>query len=104
MKGSTSLRGIHSITSMQSIKRNADYDDQNPDFLRLYMLEKERTRLRNEQTRLQLRLQPIDARLKEIEEYYTASLGTKTDIGSDENQGIGQDDEKMEWDTVEIKY
>lgn len=102
MKGSTSLKGIHSIKSMQSIKKDVDYNDQNPDFLRLYMLEKERTRLRNEQTRLQLRLLPIDARLKEIEEYYTASLGTKT--GSDENQGTDQDDEKMKWDTVEIKY
>lgn len=104
MKGSTSLKGIHSIKSMQSTKKDAEYNSQNPDFLRLYMLEKERTRLRNEQTRLQLRLQPIDARLKEIEEYYSASLGTKTNAGSDKNQGIYQDDEKMEWKTVGINY
>ncbi len=78
MKGSTSLKGVHGIKSMQSIKKDAEYDSQNPDFLRLYMLEKERTRLRNERTRLQLRLEPIEARLKEIEEYYTATLGTKT--------------------------
>ena len=98
MKGSTSLKGIHSIKSTQSIKKDAEYDNQNPDFLKLYMLEKERMRLRNEQTRLQLRLEPIDARLKEIEEYYTASLGTKANAGS------CQDDEKTEWKTVGINY
>jgi len=104
MKGSTSLKGVHGIKSMQSIKKDAEYDSQNPDFLRLYMLEKERTRLRNERTRLQLRLEPIEARLKEIEEYYTATLGTKNNAGSDENQDTDQDDEKKEWKTVGINY
>lgn len=104
MKGSTSTKGIHSIKSMQSIKKDAKENSEDPDFLRLYMLEKERTRLRNEQTRLQLRLEPIDARLKEIEEYYATSLGTKTNIGSDKIQGTIQDDEKTEWETVGINY
>jgi len=104
MKGSTSIKGIHSIKSMQSIKKDAEENSENPDFLKLYMLEKEQTRLRNEQTRLQIRLEPIEARLKEIEEYYTASLGTKINTGSGKKQGTIQDDEKSDWETVEIKY
>jgi predicted nuclease with TOPRIM domain len=104
MKGSTSTKGIHSIKSMQSIKKDATDNSDSPDFLKLYMLEKERTRLRNEYTRLQSRLQPIDARLKEIEEYYIVSLGTRINSGSNENQGTGQVDEKPDWQTVEIKY
>jgi len=104
MKGSTSSKGIHSIKSMQSIKKDAEENSENSDFLRLYMLEKERTRLQKEKKRIQLRLEPIDARLKEISEYYAASLGRKTNTGSDKNQDTGQDGEKPEWKTVGINY
>jgi hypothetical protein len=104
MKGSTALKGIHSIKSIQSSKKDSECHGENPDFLRLYMLEKERSRLRNERKRLQLRLEPVEARLKEIEEYYTATLGKKNNTGSFDFQDENQDDEKMEWKTVEIKY
>jgi predicted nuclease with TOPRIM domain len=104
MKGSTSIKGIHSIKSMQSIKKDATDNSDSPDFLKLYMLEKERTRLHNEYKRLQSRLEPIDARLKQIEEYYIASLGTRISTDSNKNQDTGQDDEKSNWQTVEIKY
>jgi predicted nuclease with TOPRIM domain len=104
MKGSTSIKSIHSIKSMQSIKKDAQENSENPDFLKLYILEKERTRLRNEKKRLQLRLEPIEARLKEIQEYYADSLGTKTNTGSDKFQSTEQEDEKTEWETVGINY
>lgn len=104
MKGSTSTKGIHSIKSMQSIKKDATDNSGSPDFLKLYMLEKERIRLRNEYKRLQSRLESIDARLKQIEEYYIASLGTRISTDSNKNQDTGQDDEKSNWQTVEIKY
>jgi hypothetical protein len=104
MKGSTSLKGIHSIKSIQSIRKDADENSKNPNFLKLYMLEKERTRLQKEKKGMHLRLEPIDARLKEISEYYSASLGKRTQSGSDKNQGTSPDDEKPEWKTVGINY
>jgi len=104
MKGSTSSRGIHSIKSIQSIKKDADENSDNPDFLKLYMLEKERTRLEKEKNGIQLRLDPIDARLKEISEYYAVSLGRKINTSSDKTQDRGQDEKKQEWETVGINY
>jgi predicted nuclease with TOPRIM domain len=104
MKGSTSIKGIRSIKSMQSIKKDAEDNGDSPDFLKLYLLEKERTRLQKEKKSLHLRLEPINERLKEISEYYSASLGTRTNNGSGKNQGTSQDDEKPEWKTVGINY
>jgi hypothetical protein len=104
MKGSTSSKGIHSIKSMQSIKKDAEGNGDNPDFLKLYMLDKERSRLENEKKGIQLRLDPINARLEEISEYYAVSLGRRFNTGSDKNQGIGKDGEKQEWDTIGINY
>jgi hypothetical protein len=104
MKGSTSSKGIHSIKSMQSIKKDAEENSSNPDFLKLYMLEKERTRLIKEKKGIQLRLDPIDARLREISEYYAESLGNKGNNGSDTNQDTDQDDKKSKWETIGINY
>jgi len=104
MKGSTSSKGIHSIKSMQSIKKDAEENGDNPDFLKLYMLDKERSRLEKEKKGIQLRLDPINARLEEISEYYAVSLGRKINTGSDKNQDLGQDGKKQEWETVGINY
>jgi hypothetical protein len=78
MKGTNSLKGSHSIKTMQSLRKDSETNSQQgPDFLKMYMLEKERTRLRSERTRLLLRLEPIEARLKEIDAYYVETLGLR---------------------------
>lgn len=105
MKGTNSLKGSHSIKTMQSLKKDAERNTQKgPDFLNLYMLEKERTRLRSERTRLLLRLEPIESRLKEIDAYYTDTLGIKGNDCSNENQNTEQGEEEIEWKTVGINY
>jgi len=102
MKGSTGLKGSHSIKTMQSLKKDAEFKGENRDFLKLYMLEKERTRLRSEQKRLELRLEPIMERLKEIDAYYVETLGSKMD-GVDD-QITDQEEDKIQWRTVGISY
>ncbi len=104
MKGSTSLKGIHGVKSMQTINKDAKQTGSNPDFLALYMLEKERKRLHNERTRLQLRLEPIEIRLKEIEVTNAAAIGTKSKFSSDYKQETDEVVEKVIWNTVEISY
>jgi len=104
MKNSNVSKGLSSLKTVQSIRTSADSENQNHNFLKLYMLEKERSRLLNEQGRLLLRLEPIHNRLKEIDEFYAASLGKRNSTSSEENQDINQDDKKKEWKTVTIDY
>ena len=105
MKGANSLKGSHSIKTMQSLKKDSETNSQQgPDFLKMYMLEKERTRLRSERTRLLLRLEPIEARLKEIDVYYVDTLGPTVANCSKDIQNSEQDEEKIEWKTVGINY
>ena len=105
MKGTNSLKGSHSIKTMQSLKKDSETSSQQgPDFLKMYMLEKERTRLRSERTRLLLRLDPIEARLKEIDAYYVDTLGPTIANCSTNNQNNEQDEDKIEWNTVGINY
>ncbi|MFT7158623.1 MAG: hypothetical protein ACI8Q1_003656, partial [Parvicella sp.] len=60
--------------------------------------------LEKEKKGIQLRLDPINARLEEISEYYAVSLGREFNTGSDKNRDIGQDGKKQEWETVGINY
>ncbi len=103
MQKSNLSKGLRSLKTVQSIRTSADSENQNHNFLKLYMLEKERSRLQNEQAKLLLRLEPINNRLKEIEEFYVASLGKKNSASPEENQD-NQDDGKKEWKTVTIDY
>jgi hypothetical protein len=89
---------------MQSIKKDAEENGDNPDFLKLYMLDKEKSRLEKEKKGIQLRLDPINSRLEEISEYYAVSLGRKFNTGSDKDQDLGQDGKNQEWETVGINY
>ncbi|EAR13300.1 hypothetical protein PI23P_02362 [Polaribacter irgensii 23-P] len=104
MKGSTSLKGIRSIKSMQSIKKDAEDTGDSPDFLKLYLLEMERMRLQKEKKRILSKMEPINARLKEISKYYAASLGSQINKGSDKNLDTAQEEQKPQWETVRINY
>ena len=103
MKSSNISKGLRSLKTIQSIRTSADSENRNHDFLKLYMLEKERSRLHNEQVKLLLRLEPINNRLKEIEEIYTASFGKKNSASPEENED-NRDEGKKEWKTISIDY
>ncbi|MFA4853603.1 MAG: hypothetical protein WC599_13895 [Bacteroidales bacterium] len=103
MKSSNLSKGLHSIKTAQSIRTSTGSGNQNHNFLRLYMLDKERKRLHNEQARLLLRMEPVNNRLKEIDEFFAASLGNGNNTSPEENQD-NQDEGGKKWKTVTIDY
>ena len=104
MPTSNSLKGMRSQRTLQTIRKDNEANKENADFLKLFMLEKERTRLRNEQVRLYLRLETLSARLKEIEEFYTATLGSNEFVKSKGENIEAAPVEKEEWKTMQLKY
>ncbi|MEI6433681.1 MAG: hypothetical protein WCP32_02475 [Bacteroidota bacterium] len=67
---STAIKGLQSIKSMQNVVKSGIPNKENSDFIKLYMFEKERTRLKSEEIRILLRLEFIQGRLKEIQDHY----------------------------------
>lgn len=105
MPTSNSLKGLHSLRTIQTMRKDAETEKENSDYLKLFMLEKERTRIRNEQIRLTLRLEILNTRLKEIEEFYAATLGLKSDKNSNAPETAEEEPEpKKEWNTIPLKY
>lgn len=103
MPTSNSLRGMRSQRTLQTIRKDNEATKENADFLKLFMLEKERTRLRNEQIRLNLRNDILSQRLSEIEEFYTATLGPKDSPGT-RVENTEEAKPKEEWNTMKLKY
>ena len=66
---SSGLKGLQSIKSMQNVVKSGIPNKEDSDFIKLYMYEKERTRLNSEKTNILLRLEIIQIRLKEIQDY-----------------------------------
>ena len=66
---SSAIKGLQSIKSMQNVVKSGIPNKEDSDFIKLYMYEKERTRLNSEKTSILLRLETIQIRLKEIQAY-----------------------------------
>jgi hypothetical protein len=66
---SSAIKGLQSIKSMQNVVKSGIPNKEESDFIKLYLYEKERTRLKSEEIRLLLRLEIIRDRLKEIQDY-----------------------------------
>ena len=67
MKDVNSLKGIHGVGTMQSRKKRSIPRVQSSTYLDLYMLDKEKERLRKEDRKLSMRKDGIRKRLEEIE-------------------------------------
>jgi predicted nuclease with TOPRIM domain len=72
---SSGLKGLQSIKSMQNVAKSGIPNKEDSEFIKLYMMEKERTRLKSEETKLLQRLEIIQIRLKEIQIYYDEKAG-----------------------------
>ena len=72
---SSAIKGLQSIKSMQNGVKSGIPNKEESDFIKLYMFEKERTRLKSEEIRVLLRLEFIQHRLKEIQDYYDVTAG-----------------------------
>lgn len=103
MATSNSLKGMHNLRTIQTKRRDADSYKENSDYLKLFMLEKERTRLHNERVRLLLRLENLNTRMKEIEEFYASVLNSNNSSTINEPSD-SPDIEVKKWKTKPIKY
>jgi len=101
---SSGLKGLQSIKSMQSVVKSGIPNKEDSDFIKLYMLEKERTRLKTEEIRILQRLEIIQGRLKEIAEYYDEKAGEMHIPAKEEKSKKSKKDEKNDWKTMSIDY
>jgi hypothetical protein len=101
---STAIKGLQSIKSMQSVVKSGIPNKEDSDFIKLYMLEKERTRLKSEEIRIIQRLEIIQGRLKEIQVYYDEKAGEMHLPASAEKSKKPQKEDQNDWKTMSIDY
>ncbi len=101
---STAIKGLQSIKSMQSVVKSGIPNKEDSDFIKLYMLEKERTRLKSEEIRIMQRLEIIQGRLKEIQAYYDEKAGEMHAPVSDAKSRKSPKKDKNDWKTMSIDY
>ena len=101
---SSAIKGLQSIKSMQSIVKSGIPNKEDSDFIKLYMFEKERTRLKSEEIRILLRLEFIQNRLKEIQQHYDEKAGQMHTPESPEPNQKKSTEAKPEFKTISIDY
>jgi hypothetical protein len=101
---STAIKGLQSIKSMQSVVKSGIPNKEDSDFIKLYMLEKERTRLKSEEIRISLRLEFIQGRLKEIQEYYDEKAGYMQSPVQQVAKEKPNEEPKSDFKTMSIDY
>ena len=101
---SSTVKGIDSIKTMSNIKKSSIANSEGSDFLKMYMLEKERTRLRSEESLISRRLNIIQIRLIEIQEFYNGQSIVLQNLDETENCHSSEDEEKTNFKTMSIDY
>lgn len=104
MPTSSAAKGIGSIKTMYNTKKSAISNNEGSDFLKMYMLEKERTRLRSEEILISRRLNIIQIRLNEIQEFYNGQSILLQNPDSTESYQTNKDEEKTNFKTMSIDY
>lgn len=98
------IKGMHSLKTSGAVQKSAISEKQDSDFIKLYMLVKERTRLHNEEKRILLRLEAINNRLKDIQEFYEEKTGQVQNPKQKKNKQKNNDEGKTDWKTMSIDY
>jgi hypothetical protein len=98
---SNSIKGLQNIKSMQSVNKSGIPNKEDSDFLKLYILEKEKGRLQNEEIRALQRLEVIQKRVNEIQEINNENIGLKQLI---EKTKKTDKNNKEDWQTMSIDY
>lgn len=96
---SSTLKGMHNLRTVHTQKKESQSN-----FLKLYILDKERTRLRTEQIRLNLRLEIISERLKEIEEFSKSVVDQEQPEKDNFQPEPEKTEEGKQWKTMSIDY
>ncbi len=101
---SSAIKGLQSIKSMQNVVKSGIPNKEESDFIKLYLFEKERTRLKSEEIRILLRLEIIQNRLKEIQAYNDEKAGemhSSEDTKDDQKKPV---EVKSDFKTMSIDY
>ena len=101
---SSAIKGLQSIKSMQNVVKSGILNKEESDFIKLYLFEKERSRLKSEEIRILLRLGIIQNRLKEIQEYNDEKAGQMIPTEPTKKSKKSEKDEKKEFKTMSIDY
>ncbi len=98
---SSAIKGLQSIKSMQNVNKSGIPNKEDSDFIKLYIFEKERSRLKGEEIRMLQRLEVIQNRLREIQEFTNEKLGPR--LAPEENKKSKKDNQE-DWETMSIDY
>ncbi|HKI89943.1 MAG TPA: hypothetical protein VKA38_13015 [Draconibacterium sp.] len=101
---SSAIKGLQSIKSMQNVAKSSVSNKEDSDFIKLYLFEKERSRLRSEEIRILLRLEIIQNRLTEIQQYTNEQIEQLHSPGSEKKGKKPKRDDKEDWKTMSINY
>jgi len=89
---------------MQNVSKSGIPNKEDSDFIKLYMFEKERNRLKSEEIRIMLRLEFVQGRLKEIQQYNDAKAGQMHSRDTDTTKPKKKEVIKPEFKTMSIDY
>ncbi len=95
----STIKGLQNIKSMQTVVKSGIPNKEDSEFIKLYIFEKERTRLKSEEIRLLLRLEIIRDRLQEIQQFYDKKAVDMQNIGGEEPVK-----EKSDWKMMSMEY
>ena len=101
---SSAIKGLQSIKSMQNVVKSGIPNKEESDFIKLYLFEKERTRLKSEEIRILLRLEFVQGRLKEIQQYNDEKAGQMHSSEPLEQKKKKTDEPKSDFKTMSIDY
>jgi hypothetical protein len=97
------IKGLQSLQSMQNAVKSGIPNKEDSDFIKMYIFEKERSRLQTEEIKLHQRLEIIHKRLNEINVFGTEKLGLNRTL-SDSKTKKSKKDGENEWETMSIDY
>jgi len=85
------IKGMQHLRTIQSLRK----EDSN--YLKLFMLDKERARIRMEHERLTIRLEILNRRLEEIEGFFS-------EFHEIEKEHESESKSDTEWNTMHVSY
>ena len=101
---SSAVKGMGSIKTIHTTKNTTIPNNEGSDFIKMYMLEKEKQRLLSEEKMLSLRQNTIQNRLQEIQLYYHAKSIQLRDQELSGNEMNSASNENEAFKTMSIDY
>jgi hypothetical protein len=88
---------------MQNAVKSGIPNKEDSDFIKMYIFEKERSRLQTEEIKLHQRLEIIHKRLNEINVFAKEKLGMNQTLSDTKTKNSKKDGEN-DWETMSIDY